>query len=204
MKTKILLTSMTALLATFAGANALEYNPFVGATMGIQGALYSDDAKDMERANHIDLPTDFFAFGLEAGVRAGSHDRVYNGGITLGATKSTYSKVEHKYSDKRVASTDLLNISATYDNYIRVSGDKARRIDLVLGAGAGVMAYHTDPIDADDETVWSFAPEFKIGMDFELTKHISLSANFRTFVPMRDHYAMEGSYIAGGAFKYIF
>lgn len=204
MKSKIVLTSVAALLVSVAGANALEYRPFIGATIGLQGALYSDDAKDIEHTQHIDFPTDFFAFGLETGVRVGSHAGVYNGGITVSATKSTYSDVEYKYSEKRLASSDLFNISATYDSYIRVSGDKARRIDLVLGAGAGAMAYHIDPIDDVDETIWSFAPEFKIGMDFELTKHITLSANFRTLVPMRNHYIAEGSYITGGVFKYIF
>lgn len=204
MKSKIMLTSVAALLVSVAGANAMEYRPFVGATMGLQGAVYSNDAKDMERAMHIDMPTDFFVFGIESGVRAGGYNQIYNGGLTLNATKSTYSKVQDKYTDDRVASADMFNISASYDNYIRISGDKASRIDLVLGAGLGMMAYHIDPVGADSSTKWSFAPELKAGMDFELTHNVTLSATARAIIPTRSGYEMDMSYIVGGAVKYVF
>ena len=204
MKSKIMLTSVAALLVSVAGANAMEYRPFVGATMGLQGAVYSNDAKDMERAMHIDMPTDFFVFGIESGVRAGGYNQIYNGGLTLSATKSTYSKVQDKYTDDRFASADMFNISASYDNYIRISGDKASRIDLVLGAGLGMMAYHIDPVGADSSTKWSFAPELKAGMDFELTHNVTLSATARAIIPTRSGYEMDMSYIVGGAVKYVF
>lgn len=204
MKSKIMLTSVAALLVSVAGANAMEYRPFVGATMGLQGAVYSNDAKDMERAGHFDMPTDFFVFGIESGVRAGGYNQIYNGGLTLSATKSTYSKVQDKYTDDRVASADMFNISASYDNYIRISGDKASRIDLVLGAGLGMMAYHIDPVGADSSTKWSFAPELKAGMDFELTHNVTLSATARAIIPTRSGYEMDMSYIVGGAVKYVF
>lgn len=204
MKSNVLLTSMTVLLATAAGANALEYKPFVGVNMGSQGVVYSDEAKDTERISNIDFPADFFVFGIDAGVRAGSYNRIYNGGVTLSATKSTYSKIQHKYLENRVASADLFNIVATYDNFIRISGDKENRIDLVLGVGAGATAYHINPTNGDSNTKWSFAPEFKVGMDFELTKHFTLSATVRTMVPLRDNYAADMSYIIGGGVKYVF
>ena len=204
MKSNILLTSMTVLLASVASANALEYRPFVGVNMGLQGAVYSNHAKDFERFHHVDLPTDFFAFGIDAGVRAGAYDEIYNGGITLTATKTTYSKVKQKYTEARVADIDSFNIAATYDNFIRISGDKESRIDLVLGIGAGMMAYHVDGIRSTSNTEWSFAPEFKAGLDFELTKHFTLSANARAIVPLRDSYDTDMSYIVGGGVKYMF
>ena len=205
MKSKIvLLTSISALLVSVAGANAFEYRPFVGVSMGIQGAAYSDDGEDLERVAAIDLPTDFFAFGIETGVRAGAYDDIYNGGITLSATKTTYSKVQQKYVEDKAGDEDLLNISMTYDNYIRISGDKESRIDLVLGAGFGTMAYHYDAKNGGSDTVWSFAPEFKVGLDFGLTHSVILSANFRAILPTRDHYEFDLSYIAGGSVKYLF
>ena len=204
MKSNIVLTSAAVLLVSMTGANALNYQPFVGATMGLQGVIYSDSAKDMERATAIDLPTDFFTFGLEAGVRAGEYNQIYNGGLTLNATKSTYSSVQKKYVEQRVASSDLFDMSVTYDNYIRISGDKESRIDLVLGAGVGTMAYHVDAVGADSKTKWAFAPEFKMGLDFELTKSVTLSANARVVLPMRSHYEMDATYIMGGAVKYMF
>ena len=203
MKSKIILTSAAALLVSF-GANALEYKPFVGATMGLQGAMYSASAENLERTAAIDFPTDFFIFGLNTGVRAGSYFDIYNGGVTLSATKSTYSKAQKKFVDERAASADTFNVSMTYDNYLRISGDKESRIDVVLGAGFGAMAYHIDVANGGSQTKWSFAPELKAGLEFELAEHVILSADFRMFLPTRPHYEMDTSYIVGGGVKYIF
>ena len=201
MKSHIMLTSAAALLVSVAGANAVELRPFAGVNMGIQRAVYSDSAKDMERALAIDLPSDFFAFGIEGGVRAGAYNDIYNGGLNLSVTKTTYSKIENKFTDTRFASADMFNISTTYDSFIRISGDKASRIDLVLGAGLGAMAIHDD---SSDDTTWSFAPEIKVGMDFELTHNVTLSANARMFIPTRNDYMTDMSYIFGGTVKYLF
>lgn len=204
MKSNIILSGVAAVLVSVAGANALEYRPFVGATLGIQGGVYSDSGKDIEHTMNIDLPTDFFMFGIESGVRAGGYNQIYNGGITLSATKTTYSKSRDKYTDDKFADLDMFNISGTYDNYIRISGDKSSRIDLVLGAGFGMMAYHIDVVDGDSNTKWSVAPELKAGMDFELTHNVTLSATARAIMPTRSHYEYDMSYIIGGAVKYVF
>lgn len=204
MKSQILLTSMAVLLASVAGANALEMKPFVGLNLGLQEVTYTDHAKDIERTRHIDFPSDFFSFGFDAGVRAGSYNRIYNGGVSLSVTKTTTSSIQQKYTEKREADVDLFHISATYDNYLRISGDKASRIDLVLGAGAGTMAYHVDPVAGDSTTKWSFAPEFKVGLDFELSKHFILSATSRVLLPVRNRYETNTTYIVGGGVKYVF
>ena len=204
MKSNIILSSTAAILVSVAGASALEYRPFVGATMGLQGGIYSDSAKDLERSMHMDLPTDFFMFGIESGVRFGEYNKIYNGGLTLSATKTTYSKAQDKYTEARFASLDLFNISATYDSYIRISGDKDSRIDLVLGAGFGTMAFHADISGGGSETKWSVAPELKVGMDFELTHNVTLSATARAIIPTRSQYEYDMSYIVGGAVKYMF
>ncbi len=204
MKSNILLTSMAALLVTTA-ANATTIKPFVGATFGIQGALYSDDAKDASKAQHYDLPEDFIAFGLEGGVRFGEYNKIYNSGVTFAAKTSTRSEVEHKFTDDTLARINYSEIYGTYDNYIRLSGDKIKRIDLVLGIGAGAMNYHiNDAGSHETETIWSFTPAFKIGVDFEINKHITLSAETLIFTPSRDDYLIDGSYVTGGAFKYVF
>lgn len=204
MKSKIVLTSAAALLASVAGANAWEYKPFVGAMIGMQGTVYSETAKEIERVGQFDYPSDFFVFGLETGVRIGSYFDIYNGGVTLSATKSTYSNAKQKYVEERYSSIDNFNISMTYDNYIRISGDKDNRIDLVIGAGFGTMATHAAIAGFESQTRWSFAPELKLGLDFELAEHVILSANFRSIFPTRPHYEEDVSYIVGGGVKYIF
>ena len=204
MKSNILLTSMAALLVTTA-ANATTIKPFVGAAFGIQGPVYSDDAKDESKAGYFDLPEDFIAFGLEGGVRFGEYNEIYNGGVTLAAKLSTRGKVEDKFTDDTLARINYSEIYGTYDNYIRLSGDKIKRIDLVLGVGAGAMSYHVDDEGSNhSETIWSFTPAFKIGVDFEINKHITLSAETLIFTPTRDDYLIDGSYVTGGAFKYVF
>ena len=204
MKSQIMLSGIAALLVSVAGANALEYRPFVGATMGLQGSVYSGVAKDLERTAGIDLPTDFFAFGIEGGVRAGGYNQIYNGGLTLNATKTTYSDAEDKLTHARDARIDMFNIGVTYDNFVRISGDKEARIDLVLGAGLGTMAYHVKPNIGDSETKWSIAPELKAGLDFELTHNITLSVLGSATIPTRSHYYIDMSYVVGGAVKYMF
>ena len=202
MKSNMLLMGMSALLVSVAGANAMEYRPFVGLAMGIQGLNYEEAFKEPE----IDLPHDFIAFGFEAGTRFGSYDQIYNGGLSFHIDTTDSEKIRETFTNKELAKIKSTTLSATYDNYIRISGDKMKRIDLVLGAGIGTMNYHVDVVDAteDDETRWSTTLALKAGLDFALTKNITLSANMRLFVPTREHYMMETSYIAGGAIKYVF
>lgn len=202
MKSNILLVGMSAIMATSAGANALEYRPFVGVTMGIQGAYYDNAVK----SHDIDLPKDFIAFGIEGGTRFGSYNDIYNGGLTLNIDTTGTEKITEKLTDVQQGKIKTTTLTTTYDNYIRLSGDKIKRIDLVLGAGVGAMNYHFDDNNplAKDETVWSTSLAFKAGLDFELTKNVTLSATMRVFVPTRGHYAIETSYLAGGAIKYVF
>ena len=182
MKSNILLTSMAALLFV-SGANAMQYKPFVGATIGLQGVSYSDETEDFARVNTIDLPEDFFAFGIEGGFRFGAYNQIYNGGITINVDTTTSSDMKDRFTDARYAKISTSSLSATYDNYLRLSGDKIKRIDLVLGAGMGTMNYDIDDTTPanDDETIWSPMFAFKVGLDFELTQNITLSANTRFF-----------------------
>lgn len=202
----LFLTSVSALLLSVAGANAMTIRPFVGATMGLTGAVYTSAAKDASMINTFDLPNDFFTFGIEAGARFGEYTKIYNGGLSLNFDKTTYSNVSNKFTNEKLEKFDLMGFSATYDNYIRISGDKASRIDLVLGAGLAEFGHHTDFVDPafEDTTMYSMAFALKAGLDFELTKHISLSAMTRMFIPTRSAYDMDINYIVGGAVKYLF
>lgn len=203
MKSKLLLIGTTALVASVSGANAMEYRPFVGVAMGIRGIIYDDAIED---SAVYYLPKDFVTFGIEGGMRFGSYDKIYNGGLSINIDTSDNENVSDKFSDQTYAKIKTTALTATYDNFIRISGDKAKRIDLVLGAGLGAMNYHFDSqvVGNDDETAWSTELAFKAGLDFELTKKLTLSATMRWFVPTREHYNVAATYIAGGAIKYVF
>ena len=206
MKTKFILTSLSALLMSVAGANAMEYRPFVGVSLGLGGLKYSSEMDDFARTVNADLPTDFFAFGFEAGTRFGSYSQIYNGGVTVNVDMTTASDIENQFTSAKYGEINTLAMSATYDNYFRLSGDKTSRIDLVLGVGLGTMNYDIDykAPATSDETVYSPMFAFKAGLDFELTKHITLSAFGRLFTPTRSHYDVDTHYIVGGAVKYMF
>ena len=207
MKTNLFLTGLGAILLSVTGANAMEYRPFVGATMGVSDINFSKGTDDFARINQLDFPTDFFAFGIEGGTRFGGYNDIYNGGVSLNIDMTDSQKIRKKFADTSVAKINTFEMSATYDNYIRISGDKTSRIDFVLGAGMGVMDYNIDykhTITKDDETIYSTMFAFKTGLDFELTKNITLSAQARMFVPTRGHYKIDAQYIFGGAVKYMF
>ena len=196
MKTNLFLTSSAAVLLSLTAANAVEFNPFIGANMGIAGTNYSNEAEDLYAV--ADLPSDFFAFGIEGGVRFGDYNKIYNGGVTLNLDMTDKEKIREKFSDTKLANIKTFAMSATYDNYLRLSGDKTSRIDLVLGAGLGTMNYKID------DTVYSPTFAFKAALDFGLTRNIILSAQTRLFVPTRSHYDIDTQYIVGGAIKYQF
>lgn len=204
MKSKIILMGASAVVLSMAGANAMEYRPFVGVGMGIQGLIYDDAFED--KMSDYYLPKDFITFGIEGGARFGSYDKIYNGGFSVNIDTSDSEKVTAKFTNTTYAKIKTTALTATYDNFFRISGDKAKRIDFVLGAGLGAMNYHLDSEYAgkDDETAWSTEFAFKAGLDFELTKNLTLSATMRWFVPTREHYNVATSYIAGGAIKYAF
>jgi len=204
MKSNILFMGVAALLVSAAGANATEFRPFVGVGMGIQGLIYDDAFEDAMAETY--LPKDFVAFGFEGGARFGSCDKIYNGGFSVNIDTTDSEKVSNKFTNETYAKIKTTALTATYDNFIRISGDKMKRIDLVLGAGMGAMNYHLDSQVAtrSDETRWSTEFAFKAGLDFELNKNLTLSATMRWFVPTREHYNIASSYIAGGAIKYAF
>lgn len=207
MESKIMLTSIAALFLSVAGANATEYRPFVGFTMGLSEANYSEHAEDFALAGSFDLPEEFFNIGIEAGVRFGEYTKIYNGGVMLNLDMTTNRNIQNKFTDVKYGKARASSMSATYDNYFRLSGDKTSRIDAVLGAGLGVMNYTIDwksTAPLDDETVYSTILVLKAGMDFELTHNITLSATGRMFIPTRGHYSLDAQYLFGGAVKYMF
>lgn len=226
MKTKIALTGIAALMASVAGANAAEIKPFVGLSLGLQELAYSsevkkeadgfDEAGIYQGADAVyEMPTDFIDFGVAAGVRFGAHNQIYNGGFTVNADWTSSSDVKTKLFDLKLAEISTQQYSVTYDNYIRLSGDKARRIDLVLGLGAGTIGetmklsdlMKLEAIAAGEKTEdkeWSPTIVFKVGADFEVTKHLYIDASTRFILPTRSHPDIRTSYIFGGTVKYLF
>lgn len=207
MTKKIILTSISALIMSVAGANAMSSHPFIGLAMGISDINYSNDMDYAARISGFSLPTDFFAFGIEGGFRFGEYNRIYNGGMTLNFDMTDAQKIQGTFTNEKIGKLKTFTMSATYDNYIRISGDKTSRIDVVLGAGLGTSNYNIDyeaVAGLADDTIWSPVCAVKAGMDFGLTKNVILSATARMFVPTRSHYAVDTQYVFGGSIRYQF
>jgi opacity protein-like surface antigen len=224
MKSKILLTSLAAALAV-SGANAAQYRPikmsygpqirpFVGANIGMQRIDYSNQLKKDAALLNIDIPKDFVNFGIEGGFRFGNYHEIYNGGVTFNFDITLSDDVETNLSHIKLAEMRTMEISGTYDNYIRLSGDNHKRIDLVLGAGVGGLdevtkwdhvgteaAFGDKPANEHD---WAFNAVLKLGFDFEMTKNVTLSAHTRMFVPFKSQYDYNYNMIFGGSVKYLF
>ena len=103
----------------------------------------------------------------EINAYAGSYKDIYNGGFSVNIDTSDSEKMAYKFTNETYAKIKTTALTATYDNFIRISGDKTKRIDLVLGAGMGAMNYHLDSQTAlaTDETKWSTEFAFKAGLD---------------------------------------
>ena len=207
MKNKIILTSISALVMSIAGANAMDLRPFIGITMGIADIDYSSEMDNNANIGAIDLPADFFAFGIEGGFRFGDYSKIYNGGMSLNFDMTDAQKIQGTFTNQNYGKIKTFAMSATYDNYFRISGDKTSRIDIVLGAGLGTTNYNIDyeaVSELSDNTIWSPMFAFKAGMDFGLTKNVILSATARAFTPTRCHYGIDAQYVFGGAIRYQF
>ena len=224
MKSNILFTSLAA-LTVMSGANAAQYRPvkmsygaqlrpFVGITLGMQTIDWDSQVKSDSKTLGVTLPEDFLVFGVEGGFRFGNYHEIYNGGLTLNFDMTIPDDVETTISHIKIAEISTYSISGTYDNYIRLSGDQSRRIDLVLGAGIGAINERTswDHVGTEttfggtpaDENDWAGMFVLKAGIDFEVTKYIILSAQTRAFIPVKSQYDLDTNFIFGGAVKYVF
>lgn len=225
MKSKILLSGLAAALVV-SGANAAQYRPvkmsyasqirpFVGLSIGMQTTDWARQVDKDAKLIGIYLPEDFVSFGAEAGFRFGNYHEIYNGGTTINFDISMPDNIETTISHIRIAEVNTMTISGTYDNYIRLSGDKLKRIDLVLGAGVGAMNERTKwdhvgtmaAFDGDipaDDNDWAGTFVLKVGFDFEITRNIALSANARGFFPVKSNYDIDANIIFGGTVKYVF
>ena len=185
----------------------MDLRPFVGITAGITDIDYSTEMDVAARDAALDMPTDFFALGIEGGFRFGDYNRIYNGGMSLNFDMTDVKKIQNITTNEKFGELRTFAMSATYDNYIRISGDKISRIDIVFGAGLGTTNYniqYENALNLSDTTVWSTMLAFKAGMDFSLTKNVILSGTMRVFTPTRSHYAVDTQYVFGGTLRYQF
>ena len=137
MKKLVLMTGILSVLSAPAMAAPKWY---IGANIGYAAPVLSDDLEDL-------IDDDFFAndsgtllTSLTGGMRFGQHDKIYNGGVSL--TLSYMPKIldltdgdtNPYYMD---VNGDLTALYASYNNYIRISGESKCRTDFIISLGFG-------------------------------------------------------------------
>ena len=195
MKQFFMTMSCIAISLNSFSANAIDIKPFVGGNLAINGVVYSNDAKDATDYMGIDLPDGFFGYGLEAGVKFAT-DNIYNAAITFAYDYVFSADADiNSFMKDYIVCTDIgfSAISATFDNYLRVSKDAKHRQDIVLGLGFGQATERlsimttafgkmngADDIDEKDKGTIVL---LKIGYNYQITNQADWYVNGRFVVP---------------------
>lgn len=201
---------------TIGKANALETKLFIGGNIALNSVAWSNQVEKELKDNNLNLPTSFFGLGAEAGIRLKT-DGIYNPGVTLAYDYTFDSASEIKWPANQVFSsldTGFSAISATFDNYIRFSGESSRRSDVVLGIGLASITERydirytsyahslglTDNKGSDDGTF----VVFKLGVNFEISDKIDFYTNCRLFTPTKSGGDMDALFNLNAGVKYVF
>lgn len=205
-----------ASILTINSALATEIKPFIGVNLALNGISWNGKVEKPLKDANMDLPTSFFGLGAEAGVRLKT-DGIYNPGITLAYDYAFDSSADIKWPANEVFysfDAGFSAISATFDNYIRFSGNAEKRSDVVLGIGLAnateriemrTTAYaktlgYMDEKGKDDGTFIVL----KAGFNFELSDKIDFYTNGRWFVPTASDGDVDALFNLDAGLRFVF
>lgn len=172
---------------------ATEIKPFIGANLALSTISWTNEAIKAG-ADLWDLPISTFGMGVDGGVKF-ANDTIYNCGITLAYdytfdTKATIHSNAKPYIQS--LTFGLSSFSATFDNYIRISGEEEHRQDIVLGLGIASMTERVkltptsfgiyEGLTPINETGSGGATVLKIGYNENFGK-FDIYTNLRFFFP---------------------
>ena len=197
-------------------ANASDIKLFVGGNIALNSASWDEKVDKTFSNMNLSLPDDFFGLGAEAGVRLKTNG-IYNPGVTLAYDYAFDSASDIKYPANNIFSSldvGFSAISATFDNYIRFSGNSAKRSDIVLGIGLAngtervnvrytPVAHLLGYVDEKGKDNGTFVV-LKAGFNFELTKNVDFYANGRFFAPTKSDGDLDGLFNLNAGVRYVF
>ena len=197
-------------------ANALETKIFIGGNIALNSVSWNENVDKTFKDINLNLPTNFFGIGAEAGVRLKT-EGIYNPGVTLAYDYTFDSSADIKYPAKEVVSSldmGFSAISATFDNYIRFSENTSKRSDVILGIGLASATERGDIHYTSYGKSWGFTDEkstddgtfvvFKLGVNFEITDHIDFYTNGRLFVPTKSDNDVDAVFNLNAGVRYVF
>lgn len=204
------------LLLTCNNAMAFDVKPFIGGNLSINGVVWDQELKDDIKDTIGEMPEFFLGGGVEAGARFATNN-IYNAGITLAYDYMLNSEVDLKDEMKEYISsmeTGFSAISATFDNYIRVSGKKEHRRDIVLGLGLADVTERVslDPtlrgkelgIEKDDGKDDGTAVVFKVGYNHQIAPNADWFVNGRAFVATSSESDFEALFNLSVGLRFVF
>lgn len=208
---KFLTTCSCMLLALECSPSySMELKPFIGLNIAANGVAYSDELNDISDDANIDLPSSFFSVGAEAGLKFKTTN-IWNSSITLAydyAFDSEADTDDNPYVD--YMNMGFSAISATFDNYIRVSGDAIHRQDIVIGVGVArateriemsLMEYTGYAELSEEDKATTFV--LKVGYNYQMPNNAEWYLNGRWFIPSSDS-EVEALFNANVGLRFVF
>ena len=212
---KSMIIGMVSLLA-INNANALEVRPFIGGNLAINGVVWDDTLRSGLKEDIGVLPAIFAGAGIEGGVRFAT-DNIYNAGITLAGDYLFESEVDlNEDMEDYISSIDtsFAIASVTFDNYLRVSGTKEHRRDIVLGFGVANITewIHLDPtrygknsgLEEERGHDNGSAIVLKIGYNHQIAKKLDWYVNGRAFIAPSKESDFDAMFNASVGLRFVF
>jgi hypothetical protein len=212
---KIIVIGAVSILAVNS-AMSMEVRPFIGGNLSINGVVWDNELRKEAKANIGKLPEAFIGFGLEAGARFATTN-IYNAGITLAYDYMFDSETDINDDMKDYISSFDIGFSAisiTFDNYIRVSGKKEHRRDIVIGLGvaSATERVHLDPTSqgenlgleeekSDDDGT---RVVFKVGYNHQIARNADWYVNGRAFVPTSSDDEVDAFFNLSTGLRFVF
>lgn len=206
----------TAFVLSINSAIAMDIRPFVGGNVSINGVVWDNEVRKDAKENIGKLPEVFIGLGLEAGARFVTTN-IYNAGITLAYDYVFDSETDINDDMKDYISlldTGFSAISITFDNYIRVSGKKEHRRDIVIGLGgaSATERLHFNPtprgeeVGLEEQKIDDTGTRivFKVGYNHQIARNADWYVNGRAFVPTSGDDDTEAFFNLSVGLRFVF
>ena len=187
---KILIPALCTFCITPAIADEAVVRPYIGANINFDFISYSPYMEDVMDNSGLHFSDSYFGIGLEAGVKFGDKNNIWNGGVAIAYDYAfdTSASVTNSYINNAGSCFSAWNIG--FDNYIRVDDKDSKRTDLIFGIGVGKgteRSYWSIPdfitVDEKESTTMIV---LKFGTNIRLNETVDWYTTLRDFIPSKD------------------
>lgn len=189
---KIIIPTLCILCVTPAIAENLYISPYIGASIGIVLPQYNHTLEKWVRYINVDLPSSYFGFGFETGIKLGDCTKIVNHGLSF-----TYDYVFDNNAEIDDINIDIAKIGFSawnigLDNYVRVAKFEDKQMDLIFGIGVG-KATERAHIESDYYNFYykdrgeSDIIVLKFGTNIQVGEQTDWYTTIRGFIPLEEN-----------------